>query len=118
MRPKTDSDAGNSPPQLLGVDLEVEEYPEISWVLEVEVHFVDSDQDVDGGSLELYAALNGEDTVHHVLPIDGIQALVRPDRGTVFTAIMISGRDVWGTVDVILVDRAGNYSDVLHGSLD
>ena len=100
-----------SPPSILNVATSVEEYPDISWVVEVTITYTDPDDDVDGGNIEVIALIDGQDPLEVSVPIDGSQAINDPDEGTVFMAVAVNNGDVSGSLSLSLVDSAGLMSE-------
>jgi hypothetical protein len=100
-----------SPPSVLNISTTVEDYPDISWVVEVTLTYTDPDGDVDGGSVELLAAIDGQDPMDITVPIDGSQAINDQEAGTVFLAFAVGGGDISGNLSVSLVDAAGLMSE-------
>jgi hypothetical protein len=98
-------------PSILNLQTSLEEYPDISWVVELTVTYTDPDDDVDGGKVELTALLDGQDPMEITVPIDGSQAIHDPDDGTVFVALRVNDGDVSGSLSVVLVDSAGLKSE-------
>jgi len=100
-----------SPPTILNINTSIEEYPDISWVVEMTVTYTDPDNDVDGGSVSVMAMIDGQDPEEISFPIDGSQAIDDPEDGTVFMALMVNNGSVSGTLSVVLSDSAGQMSE-------
>jgi hypothetical protein len=105
--------SGNSgvPPSVLDVDVSVEEYPDIGWVIEVTLTYADPDQDVEGGLVVLDVALDDVEPAQLQIPIDGSQAIHDAEDGTVFLAVQIPDSNASGNMTVFLQDANGNRSD-------
>jgi len=114
-------DTGDTPwgaaPSILNLQTDVEEYPDISWVVELTVTYTDPDDDVEGGAVELTALIDGQDPMEITVPIDGSQAIHDRDDGTIFLAVAVNDGDVSGSLTVVLVDSAGLKSEPYEQAL-
>ncbi len=108
---------GGSPPSILNVSTSIEDYPDISWVAELTVTFTDPDGDVDGGSVEILAELDGQDPLELSVAIDGSQAIYDSDEGTIFLAMSVNDGDVSGYLTLVLEDASGLMSEPYDLSL-
>ncbi len=102
---------GGAPPSILAVDTNIEEYPDISWVVEVTITYTDPDGDVDGGRVDLLASIDGQEPLESSVPIDGSQAIHDPEDGTVFLAVAVNNGSVSGLLSLSLSDAAGLVSE-------
>ena len=107
----TSNPSSGTAPSILNLQTSLEEYPDISWVVELTLTYTDPDDDVDGGSVEITALIDGQDPLEITVPIDGSQAIHDPDDGTVFLAVAVNDGNVTGSVSVVLLDSAGLESD-------
>ena len=103
--------SGGAPPSILAVDTNIEEYPDISWVVEVTITYTDPDGDVDGGRVDLLASIDGQEPLESSVPIDGSQAIHDPEDGTVFLAVAVNNGSVSGLLSLSLSDAAGLVSE-------
>jgi hypothetical protein len=74
---------GGEPPVLHDLDASVDEYPDIGWVVEVVASYSDADDDLDGGKVLVIAVLDGAEAEEQWISIDGSDARIDFDAGTV-----------------------------------
>ena len=121
--PPAGSDTGGGgpgdtqPPTVLDLQVSVEEYPDIGWVAEMELTYIDPDDDIDGGRVLLNIELDGSDPESFVLAIDDAEAVHNSSDGTVFFALEVPDSGVSGSVSAILEDANGNRSEPYGATL-
>ena len=102
---------GGDPPVLHNVDAQFDEYPNIGWVVEIVASYTDADGDVDGGKIYMLAEVDDQPPDEKWVTIDGVEAFVDPDAGTVFYAVEVAGDDVNVFLTIALKDLANNLSN-------
>jgi hypothetical protein len=104
-------------PSILIIQTSIEDYPDISWVVELTITYTDPEGDVDGGSVEMFTEIEGQEPMEISIPIDGSQAINDSEDGSVFLAIAVNDGNVSGNIGVVLVDAAGQQSEPYDLSL-
>ena len=98
-------------PTITSLSASFEEYPNIGMVLEVTAAYTDPQDDVDGGEVALTYAEEGEKSEEMDLSIDGSDAWVDTDEGTVVFALSGIDTDYTYELLVMLTDSSGNSSE-------
>ena len=123
----TGSTMSGSPPEIIGLDVILDDFGSEGDVLIVEVEYTDADGDVydaesgEGGSLLMSVDGEGEESQQLSASIgsatgESSEAYIDPDSGNVVAVLGSIDPELAYTVNVVLRDMAGNESEAAQGS--
>jgi hypothetical protein len=116
-----------SAPEIVSLDVVLDDFGSEGYVLIIDVEYTDADDDVydadadSGGTLQMSVSGEGSEAQDVSASIGSAtggatEAYIDPETGNVVSALSSIDPDIAYTVDVTLVDMAGNASETVQGS--